>query len=124
MRVRDQLISGPSDVFRVLGKTMGLLEQESFRVILLNNKGRVICVKEVALGTVCSVEVHPRDVFREAIRKNCTSIVLVHNHPSGSTEESSEDVAITERLASAGELLGIRVLDHVIIAKDDYKSII
>jgi DNA repair protein RadC len=66
--------------------------------------------------------IHPREAFREAIRESAASVIFVHNHPSGDPDPSREDIAVTERLVNAGELIGITVLDHVIIGKDSYTS--
>lgn len=100
-----------------------LKTQESFMVALLDTKHQVIKTVTVALGTINSVEVHPRDVFREAIKHNAFAILVAHNHPSGELETSMEDKAITDRLAKAGELLDIAVLDHLIITENEYLSL-
>lgn len=78
----------------------------------------------VAIGTVNSVSIHPRDVFREAIKRNATSLILGHNHPSGSLDVSMDDIALTKKMLSVGELLGISVLDHIILTTGNkYKSL-
>jgi len=81
-------------------------------------------VNEVSIGTLDSSLVHPREVFSEAIKNKAASVIFVHNHPSGNTEPSEEDVKLTKRLMKAGELLGIKVLDHIIITTKDFRSII
>ncbi len=91
-------------------------------MLLLDGRHRLIAAEEVSVGTLTASLVHPREVFRDAIRNAAAAIVLVHNHPSGDPGPSAEDRAVTRRLRSAGELLGIRVLDHVIVADRGYFS--
>lgn len=90
---------------------------EVFRVVLLNARHDVIRVAMVSRGSLSATIVHPREVFRPAIVASAAAVILVHNHPSGDPEPSAEDVEITKRLVRAGDLLGIDVLDHVIVAK-------
>lgn len=90
--------------------------QEVFCALLLNAKHRVIGYAEISRGTLTTSLVHPREVFRAAIQMNAASVIVAHNHPSGDPEPSAEDRAATQRLVAAGNLLGIPVLDHVIIA--------
>jgi DNA repair protein RadC len=91
-------------------------------VLLLDGRHRLITTEEVSVGTLTASLVHPREVFRDAIRNAAAALVLVHNHPSGDPSPSAEDRSVTERLRSAGLLLGIRVLDHVIVADSGYFS--
>lgn len=104
-------------------KYMRDLEKERFVVLLLDSKNKVLSEDVVSVGTLNSSIVHPREVFKKAIRENCNSVILVHNHPSGDSKPSPEDLQVTEKLVEAGNLLGIKVLDHVIIG-EDYNSII
>lgn len=97
--------------------------QESFIVLLLNGANRVIKAEKTSTGTLNMNQVHPRDVFRPAIVNDAASVILAHNHPSGALEASPEDIAITERLKKAGELLGIKVLDHVIVSSNGFVSL-
>jgi DNA repair protein RadC len=97
-------------------------QQEHFMVLFLDGAHRIIGKKIVTKGLVNRTVVHPREVFREAIKKNSTAIILAHNHPSGSLVVSPEDKEVTDRLIKAGEIIGISVLDHVIIAKTGHKS--
>jgi DNA repair protein RadC len=119
----DRALGRPSDVVAQL-RELGLhtKEQENFVVILMNARQKVLSAKIVAIGTVSKVEVHPRDVFREAIRLNAHSIIIAHNHPSGGTEPSEADVTLTERLVSAGQVVGIPIVDHVIISRYGHTS--
>jgi DNA repair protein RadC len=89
--------------------------QECFVVIALNAKNKVIERHLVSLGTVSSTLVHPREVFRALIQSGASACILAHNHPSGDPTPSSEDIKITRQLNSAGEIIGIKILDHVII---------
>lgn len=106
----------PFDAVALLRPMMEFEEQEGFRVVSLDVKLRVLDVRLVALGSLTSVEVHPREVFREAVRLPAASVILAHNHPSGDPTPSDTDESLTCRLIDAGRLLGIQVLDHVVIA--------
>ena len=109
------IVRSPQEVQGLLGTEMGLLDQEHLRVILLNTRNQVMAVTEVYKGNVSSAVVRTAEVFREAIRQNAPSIILVHNHPSGDPAPSPDDVAMTKGVIAAGRLLEIEVLDHVII---------
>lgn len=110
------------DVLDLLSYEMSFLSEEHFNVILLNTKNMIIDTILISVGTINTSLVHVREVFKNAIKKNANSIILVHNHPSGDSSPSSEDKALTKRLCAAGQLLGIKVLDHIIIGKDNYFS--
>ena len=98
------------------------IDREKFVVLLLDAKHRAIGVNVVSLGSLTSTVVHPREVFKPAIAGNSAAIILAHGHPSGCAEPSSEDAEITRRLGEAGELLGIRVVDHVILGDGKHYS--
>jgi DNA repair protein RadC len=119
---RGQPIRSPADVQRHFRGRLRDFQRESFHVLLLDGRHRLITTEEVSVGTLTASLVHPREVFRDAIRNAAAALVLVHNHPSGDPSPSIEDRSVTERLRSAGILLGIRVLDHVIVAKSGYFS--
>lgn len=108
-------IKSSGDVARLLGAEMRHLNQEHFRVVLLDSKNQVIQVVTVSIGTLNATLVHPREVFRLAIKRSCAAVILVHSHPSGVPTPSPEDLSLTRRLVDAGKLLGIEILDHVII---------
>jgi DNA repair protein RadC len=108
-------VKQPSDVIGYVRAHMPSLEQESFLVLFLDARQRVIEMRETARGTVASVDVHPREVFRDAVRLRAHSVILAHNHPSGDPEASDHDVQLTQRLIEAGRVVGIPVLDHLII---------
>jgi len=119
---RGRPIRSPIDVQRHFRPRLRDLQRESFQVLLLDGRHRLIAIEEVSLGTLTASLVHPREVFREAIRHAAAAIVLVHNHPSGDPTPSLEDRSVTGRLSSAGRLLGIQVLDHVIVSEGGYFS--
>jgi DNA repair protein RadC len=111
------ILNKPEKVFGLMAG-LGELRQETFCVLLLNTKNRLQAKQMVSLGTLNSAPVHPREVFRPAIEKSAAAMILVHNHPSGECAPSSNDIALTQRLVKAGDLLGIEVLDHVIIGRE------
>ena len=96
--------------------------QEVFIAVLLDAKNKVIAEREITKGILTASLVHPREVFQPAIRLSAAGLVLVHNHPSGDPEPSPEDHEVTRRLAAVGDLVGIRVLDHVVIGDGTYAS--
>jgi DNA repair protein RadC len=109
-------IRGPDDVVAFVGQKLKKEQREQFLVLLLNARHEVMARETVSVGSLNASIVHPREVFKPAVLASAASIVLVHNHPSGDPEPSEEDLTITRRLVQAGDLLGIAVLDHVIIA--------
>jgi DNA repair protein RadC len=111
------VIRGPDDITALpTCKKLKRAKREHFVVVLLNARHEVEAVETVSIGSLNASIVHPREVFVAAIRASAASVVLVHNHPSGDPEPSEEDLSITKRLVEAGELVGIAVLDHVIVA--------
>jgi DNA repair protein RadC len=116
-------IRGPEDVWRHFGALLRDASHEQFLVVLLDGRHRVLRSEAVSRGTLTASLVHPREVFRPAIREAAAALVLVHNHPSGDPAPSREDREITARLIGAGELLGIPVLDHVVVAESGYRSL-
>jgi DNA repair protein RadC len=111
-----RVIRGPDDVVAVVGPKLSKEQREHFVVLLLNARHEVVGNETVSVGSLNASIVHPREVFKPAILASAASVVLVHNHPSGDPEPSEEDLSITKRLVEAGELMGISVLDHVILA--------
>ena len=108
------MLTSPEQVEAYLGE-LKEAAQECFVVIALNAKNRVIEKHLVSLGTVSSALVHPREVFRALIQSSASTCILAHNHPSGDSSPSAEDIKITRQLISAGEIMGIKVLDHIVI---------
>jgi DNA repair protein RadC len=97
-------------------------KQEHFLCLMLNGANEVIGRKEVSIGLLNHTLVHPREVFADAIEKRAASVILVHNHPSGSLDPSQQDIAITRQLSESGTVLGIQVHDHVIVTRQHYTS--
>jgi len=113
----------PADAARLLVPEMSLLESEQMRVLLLNTKNRLIADVTLYNGTVSACQIRVGEIFREAVRYNATSLILVHNHPSADPTPSPEDVAITREVIRAGQLLNVEVLDHLVVAGSGYTSL-
>ena len=92
--------------------------KEVFVAFYLNSKNKIISREIISIGTINSTIIHPREVFRTAIIRNAVSIILAHNHPSGDTIPSDEDINTTKKLKEAGEIIGITLLDHVVVSKE------
>ena len=112
--------TSPQQIFEMF-KDLRQETKEHFIVLHLDGKNRIACFDRVSVGSLNQSIVHPREVFKTACLSNAASILLIHNHPTGDPEPSREDLEITRRLREVGDLLGIRVLDHIIIG-DDYLS--
>lgn len=119
---KRDLVSNPIQAAELLAGEMRFLKQEVLRVILLDVKNKVIAVPEISRGGLSSSIVHPREVFKEAIRRSSAAMILVHNHPSGDPTPSADDLSITKKLSQTGKIIGIKVIDHIIIAGDKYLS--
>jgi len=117
-----KVIRSPQDVHGLV-QDLKHFDREHFVVIYLNTKNHVTGRETISIGSLNSAIVHPREVFKAAIRRGACSVVFAHNHPSQDPSPSPEDINITERLAEAGVLLGIEVLDHVIIGGDKFYSL-
>ena len=96
--------------------------KEHFLCLHMDNKNKILAVDIVSTGSLTASIVHPREIFKSALLTSAASIIMVHNHPSGDPKPSREDIEITGRIRKAGELLGIRVLDHIVIGDGDYVS--
>lgn len=116
------IIRGAEDVANLIQEELRYEKKEHFKSILMNTKGVVIEIDEVSVGELTNTVVHPREVFKKAIKRSAASIIFVHNHPSGDPTPSKEDILTTKRLVEVGKLLGIRVLDHVVIGDGEYVS--
>jgi len=121
-QVRPRVTSA-ADAARLLVPEMSVLESEQMRVLLLNTKNRLIAIVALYTGTVSACQIRVGEIFREAVRHNATSLILVHNHPSDDPTPSPEDVAITREIVRAGQLLDVEVLDHLVIGGDTYTSL-
>ena len=117
------VINSPQDVAHLVMEEMRHFDREHFRVVTLNTKNHVLGISPISVGSLNSSLVHPRECFKEAIRRNSNAIILLHNHPSGDPTPSREDIEVTKRLADGGKILGIEVLDHVIIGDNRYISL-
>ena len=106
------------ELFRDLAKEA----KENFVALHLDTKNRIICYETVSIGSLNATIVHPREVYKAALLSSAAAVLFIHNHPSGDIKPSREDVEMTKRLKEAGELLGIRVLDHLIIGEMGYYS--
>lgn len=109
------VVSTPEDVVALCATQFRGLDREHFWALALSTKNRLLRMVEVSVGSLNSSIVHPRELFKEAVRLSAASVVIVHNHPSGDPTPSAADLQLTRRLARAGEVLGIEVLDHVVI---------
>lgn len=115
-------VTSPEILAELLMQEMRYLSKEHFKIAILDTKNQILTIENISVGTLNASIVHPRDVFKVAIKKNANSIILIHNHPSGDTTPSNEDINITNRLIDAGNLIGIKVLDHIIIGDNKYLS--
>jgi len=120
---RGEKLGSPEDVHRHFHARLRDAPTEQFHIVLLDSRHRVMRSVLTSQGTLTASLVHPREVFRPALRESAAAVVLVHNHPSGDPAPSHEDREITRRLARAGSLLGVPVLDHVIVADRGYASL-
>lgn len=122
MEDERRAVGSPEEVADMLMPEMRDLKVEQFRVLVLDTKHRIIRVKMASSGTLDASLVHPREVFREAIAASGAAVIVAHNHPSGDPTPSREDRATTQRLAEAGRVLGIELLDHLIIGESKWIS--
>ena len=116
-------IKSANDVSNLLMEDMRYLKKEMFKALLLDTKNQVIKIVLVSIGSLNASIVHPREVYSEAIKCGCNSVIFVHNHPSGDPSPSPEDIETTKRLSNAGEILGIKVLDHIVLGDGKYVSL-
>ena len=119
---RDAPFRSSRDIFERFHPLLRDLKKERFLAVLVDGKNRVMREDRVSEGSLTSSLVHPREVFGPALREGAANILFVHNHPSGDPEPSPEDHDITHRLVAVGELLGIKVLDHLVVGDGDYVS--
>lgn len=110
-------------VAEYLQKSIGREKKEHFVILSLDVRSYLIEVHTISVGTLNASLVHPREVFKEAIDARAASVILAHNHPTGDSSPSEEDIEVTKQLLSAGELLGINILDHVVVSKNAYYSL-
>lgn len=116
-------INSPADAAALVQYEMSALEQEHLRVILLDRRNRVMETVEVYKGSVNSSQVRIGELFKEAVRKNASALIVVHNHPSGDPTPSPDDVAVTRAIVQAGKLLDVDILDHLVIGNGKWVSL-
>jgi DNA repair protein RadC len=117
------VVKTPEDVAALVKGRLKEKKREYFLAVLLDTINQLIRTAEISIGSLDSSIVHPREVFKEAISASAAAVIFVHNHPSGDTEASEDDISLTKRLAEAGEIVGIDVLDHVIIGGRAFRSL-
>ncbi|AYU55822.1 JAB domain-containing protein [Staphylococcus debuckii] len=111
----NYMIKSPEDGAEIASRFIGRDDREVFFVMCLNTKNHVVAVHRCHIGSLNASIVHPREVFKSAILNNAASVIVAHQHPSGDITPSMEDISVTKRLAEAGKLLGIEVLDHLVV---------
>ena len=116
-------ISSPKDAAKIAIPDLRYEMKEHFKIMILDTKNHVLSYETISIGSLNASIVHPREVFKIAIQKSGNALVLIHNHPSGDPSPSPEDISITKRLQEAGEIIGIKVLDHVIIGGNKHFSL-
>ncbi|OGH48150.1 MAG: hypothetical protein A3A51_03935 [Candidatus Levybacteria bacterium RIFCSPLOWO2_01_FULL_39_10] len=119
---QKKLLNSSEAVAKFLQKSIGREKREHFVILFLDSRNKLIN-KNVSIGSINSSIVHPREVFREAIKASAAQIILGHNHPSNDPEPSPEDVGITRRLEDASRIFGIEILDHIIVTKNNFSSL-
>ena len=122
-REDSPVLDNPETVVNFMRETNRLLNVESFQVLLLNVRKKLIRTEKISQGLLDTILVHPREVFRAAIAANAAGLVLVHNHPSGDPTPSEADIKVTRDLIRAGQLLKIEVLDHIVIGRPGFQSL-
>jgi len=120
--LKDFDIKEPQNIVKAIRASIKDKAKEHFKLILLNARNKILGISTISIGSLNASIVHPREVFKDAIVHNAYSVVLAHNHPSGDSEPSEDDLTITKRLKEAGKILGIEVIDHIIISKNGYFS--
>ncbi|NJN71663.1 MAG: DNA repair protein RadC [Limnothrix sp. RL_2_0] len=117
------IIDSPEAAAIALSNDLMWQDQERFAVLCLDIKNRLIASRVVTIGIATETLAHPREIFREVIKQNATRLIIAHNHPSGNTDPSPEDLQLTERLLQAAQIVGIPLLDHIILGHDNYSSL-
>ena len=123
-RICEKVVKNPSDIANYYIEKLRDLKKEYFIAVFLDSKNKIIKDEVISIGTLNSSLVHPREVFKEAIKNSANSVILVHNHPSGSVEASDEDYRVNKVLAEAGDLVGIKVLDHLVVGGNEWVSVL
>ena len=121
-RKETETITSPDRLFELIRSKITQFTKEHFFVISLDTRNNLIGIDEISVGTLTASLVHPRETFESAIRRHAAKIIISHNHPSGETDPSDDDLKITKRLSEAGKIMGIELLDHIIVTKSAYLS--
>ncbi|MFP4017085.1 MAG: RadC family protein [Halanaerobiales bacterium] len=121
-REDKEIIKTPADAVKILMPELRYLTHEIFKIVLLDIKNQIIAIPMISKGGLASSIVHPREVFKEAIKHSSAAMILVHNHPSGIPDPSRDDINITKKLIESGNIIGIDVLDHIIIGDGIFVS--
>ncbi len=116
------IITSAKDVANIFQPEMSMLKQEHFKGIYLNVRKQVLKIQTLFVGTVDATLIHPREIFEPALRESAAGVIIVHNHPSGNPNPSRADLEVTKQLKRAGEMLEIKLLDHVIIGEREFYS--
>jgi DNA repair protein RadC len=120
---RRVLIKGPEDMAEHLKPLLEKADREVFLTVILNARNQVVTTLVISIGSLNASIVHPREVFKNAIKLNAAALILCHNHPSGETDPSDDDIALTRRLVQVGDLCGIAVMDHIIVGTNGFTSL-
>ena len=120
--LHNVIFKSVNDVFEYFKEEIGYNTQESFYTVYLDSKNMIIETKELFKGTLNHSMVHPREIFKEAYLTSSASIILIHNHPSGNVLPSKEDILLTKRIIDIGNVMGIKVMDHIIVSSNSYYS--
>ena len=115
-------IQSAEDVYHYFADRLAEKKKEYFYALCLDTKNRIISETLVSVGILDASLIHPREVFNPAVKASCHAVILVHNHPSGEAEASNADIEVTKMLCNAGDIIGISILDHIIIGKNEYSS--
>jgi DNA repair protein RadC len=122
-RIEKNAITNPEEIVRYIRTEIEDYSKENFFVISFDVRNRVIGMDKISKGTLSASLVHPRETFESAIRRHAAQIIVAHNHPSGDPEPSEDDIRITKRLYEAGKIMGIELMDHIVITKEQYCSL-
>ncbi len=121
-RKKYNAVTSPDELYKIIKEKITNFSKEHFYVISLDARNNFIAIDEISVGTLTASIVHPRETFESAIKRHAAHIIIAHNHPSGETDPSEDDLKITKRLVDSGKIMGIEVLDHLIITKNNYLS--
>ncbi len=121
-RRKSETITSPDRLYEIIKSKITQFSKEHFFVISLDTRNNLIGIDQISVGTLTASLVHPRETFESAIKRHAAKIIISHNHPSGETDPSDDDLKITRRLSEAGKIMGIELLDHIIVTKTGYLS--